>query len=291
MTYQRLIQSRFIEPIVEFDVPIERTGKSVYRILMPMDRVLADDTTRPMFENQEPGFLMTLKPEAGLMFMNYPCRDQKVLNAGLFHPTRPAETEKGDWNSPATVEDVVSQLGDKFHPFWSALARCADSVSCYLVTKRDPVPRMSKGKAVVIGDAAHAMLPGHAQGAAMSLEDAATLEVFFRDFGEGDSIEERLELFSRLRLPRNATTQLLSNDMMYDGTAEEAVERIRQFYKGPLLAPDAGSWSSAAHDFFYTYDAFKQAEKALKHVNADGGIPDGAVRFFYADDEDSVGAR
>lgn len=43
----------------------------------------------------------------------------------------------------------------------------------------DPLPNWVNGRVVLIGDAAHAMLPLQGQGASQSVEDAEALEAFF----------------------------------------------------------------------------------------------------------------
>lgn len=47
-----------------------------------------------------------------------------------------------------------------------------------------------KGRAIIIGDAAHAMLPHQGQGAGQSIEDAEALGTLFKDVTGGKSTEE-----------------------------------------------------------------------------------------------------
>lgn len=49
----------------------------MYRFLVPMEKIMADDTTRAFYENELPGFVTFYKTEAGrpgLLLNTYPCR-------------------------------------------------------------------------------------------------------------------------------------------------------------------------------------------------------------------------
>ena len=115
----------------------------------------------------------------------------------------------------------------------------------------------------------------------MGLEDAAALEVLFRNFDLTHFVEQRLQLFNQLRLPRTHATQLLSNAMLYQHESpEDLVERIREHYSGPILSPKTEFGSKDVRNFFFAYDAFAEAEKALQYLGAEGGLPDGVVQHF-----------
>lgn len=51
----------------------------------------------------------------------------------------------------------------------------AESWRCWSLQRLRPLPRWSDGRIVLLGDAAHPVLPYLAQGAALAIEDAATL--------------------------------------------------------------------------------------------------------------------
>ena len=164
------LQSRFIPHIVGHDVPRRPTGFSVYRTLVPISRVKADKEAWQIFDGRYPGgYCMTHAPERFVNFMTYPCGNNEMMNVAVFHRTREDQQDAHDWNSQACVDDVLLQIREGFHPAWSALIKLADSVKLFNVSVRDPLPRYSRGKAVLIGDAAHAMQPTHGQGGAMGV--------------------------------------------------------------------------------------------------------------------------
>jgi 2-polyprenyl-6-methoxyphenol hydroxylase-like FAD-dependent oxidoreductase len=71
----------------------------------------------------------------------------------------------------------------------------------------DPLARWSRGRIVLLGDAAHATTPGSGQGAAQALEDAVALA---HALGEGVEIEDALARYESIRRPRADLTQKLS---------------------------------------------------------------------------------
>lgn len=276
------IKSSFVTAVTGETIPTRKTGKSAYRTLIPIDRLMADPLVQPLFAKEPSGFLSCVKPKAGLLYMTYPCRDDKLMNFACIHSTKPHQVDAEDWNSPATVEDVLELLAD-FHPAFSALVKHADTMKCYTVGHRDTLPRMARGKALLIGDSAHPMLPTHAQGGSMGLEDAAALEVLFSDWTSEDSVERRFDLLNQLRLPRDNVTQLISNSMFYQYYNEALTEqdsRLTQYWKGSPFPLTATSFSEPIREFFYGYDAFAEAEKAMKYKDDPNGIPEGAIKHF-----------
>jgi salicylate hydroxylase len=274
------IKSNFVNQITDTNTAAQETGRSVFRTLIPMDKLLSDPTIAPFFENEPSGFLQSSVSPSGVLFVTYPCRADRIMNVAVFHSTRPNQRDANDWNHPATPEDVVEIL-DGFHPFWRALVAKADTMKVYTVSHRPSISRMVRGKAIVIGDAAHPMMPTHAQGGSMALEDAASLEILLANIADDADVQSRLQLFQQLRLPRIATTQILSNAMFYS-KVEDVVESVRRFYGGPILKVDVGTrlWCETIRDFFYGYDVFGEARKALRYKNSPEGVPEGVLRYF-----------
>ena len=67
-----------------------------------------------------------------------------------------------------------------------------------------PLTRWSKGRVVLLGDAAHAMLPHHGQGANQTIEDAAVLADCLR---RTDDIPAALAAYERRRRGRTRQVQ------------------------------------------------------------------------------------
>ena len=100
-------------------------------------------------------------------------------------------------------------------------------------------------------------------------------------------IKDRLLLYEALRLPRDATIQILSDSLVRRRTQEELEAKVRPFYGGevPILPP---GWSDLAFNLFCRYDVKDAAKTALEWARDDGFIelrrsgklPEGLIKHF-----------
>ena len=255
---------------------MQRSGQTAYRCLIPMKDILADEETKFLFENQPPGFWAPALPAKGVMAVTYPCRDNEILNVLAVHrklgqhASGEEESVIEDWNFPATHEDLEKVLNG-FHPAVKKVFLKSPEVKVYTQMKRQPLNKMFKGKAVLIGDACHPMLLTHAQGVSSSLEDAAALEIFLADVsGTGDvssapseKLLQRLAQFEAFRLPRVSATQILTDPVVpgpqaATNYAKQEAE-IRKYYSGPLPPTGSMPHSPPICQFFFGYDVRKEA--------------------------------
>lgn len=65
----------------------------------------------------------------------------------------------------------------------------------------------SSGKLLIIGDAAHAMVPYMSQGAAMAVEDGAALGDILSVVEDGTQIPAALRVFEKVRMKRAGQMQ------------------------------------------------------------------------------------
>lgn len=97
-----------------------------------------------------------------------------------------------------------------------------------------PLRHWHKGRAVLIGDGAHAMVPHHGQGANTSIEDAVTLAGMIATDGLSDT-EGLLIRFARLRRLRTLAIQksaAATNDVLHlhdDADLATRTQRLKQF--------------------------------------------------------------
>ncbi|KAI0010019.1 FAD/NAD(P)-binding domain-containing protein [Xylariaceae sp. FL0662B] len=245
--------------------PAMKTPMSIYRILQPFDRILQDAAIAKLYRDQPSGLTTFYKADVGrpgLLLTTYPCRNRELLYVALMHPTKPKEQDIDSWDAPAAIEDMMADA-DGFHPAVKVLFQGATDVRVYTQMWQRPLERYTRGRAVVIGDAAHLMLPTHAQGASMAVEDAMALQVLFENVGSLAEVTSRLGFYDRLRLPRARTVQTLSNGMM--GPPEIMEAEVRRYYDGPLpgSGAKAKTYSAEYNDFFFLYDVAEEARKLL----------------------------
>ncbi|KIX94801.1 uncharacterized protein Z520_09491 [Fonsecaea multimorphosa CBS 102226] len=276
------------------EVPMKRSGQTAYRCLIPMKDILADEETKFLFENQPPGFWAPALPSKGVMAVTYPCRNNEILNVLAVHRRlgQHASSEDDvvieDWNFPATHEDLEKVL-DGFHPAVKKVFLKSPEVKVYTQMKRDPLSKMTKGKAVLIGDACHPMLLTHAQGVSSSIEDAAALELFLADVpatgdvtsAPSEKLLQRLAQFEAFRLPRVSATQILTDPVVPGPQAAANYAKqeaeIRKYYSGPLPPTGSMPHSPPICQFFFGYDVRKEAMKFLAELNGEkqtnGDVP------------------
>jgi salicylate hydroxylase len=91
--------------------------------------------------------------------------------------------------------------------------RKAERVSDWPVYYSTPLARLHKGRTVLIGDAAHSMLPTTGQGGTQSLEDICALSILLHSDnleGKNMEVEERLRTYEGLRKERMEIVQACS---------------------------------------------------------------------------------
>ena len=87
----------------------------------------------------------------------------------------PAEwLTRESWSAKGDVHEL-RQAYAGFHPDVRAVLDACPDCHKWAILEREPLPRWSDGRVVLLGDAAHPMTPYMAQGGATAIEDAAVL--------------------------------------------------------------------------------------------------------------------
>ncbi|PMD52776.1 FAD/NAD(P)-binding domain-containing protein [Hyaloscypha bicolor E] len=172
------------------------------------------------------------------------------------------DEDQGPETDPVKVKQKMLHTFSDYHPSILAALRKAERVSDWPVYYSTPLAHLHKGRAVLIGDAAHSMLPTTGQGGTQSLEDICALAIFLHsDSLKGKrerQVEERLAMFEELRKERMAIVQAGSGIMFGD---EERLEKTKW---GQVLKR-AGIRDGEGHlRFLYQYDIFEESRKALE---------------------------
>jgi len=158
----------------------------------------------------------------GFHIVNYPLRDKSVFNIVAVFQTE-TFAQKGD------VETYRAELQHTYrdaHPAMRKMIAMMNLERRWPIADRPPQRGWSKGRAVLLGDAAHATLQSLAQGACMAIEDAVVLAELL-DLCGGD-YPAAFDRFERERLLRTARVQLESRymwDIFYHTGGVEAQVR------------------------------------------------------------------
>ena len=137
------------------------TGMSAARALLP-----AQDVPRPY---REPLTRLWLAPQCHIV--HYPVRAGAEI-AVVVIANDPWSGR--DWSATADREVVLEKLTAFASELREVLASAREWRK-WALYDRSPLERWSRGRATLLGDAAHPILPYLAQGGAMAIEDAATL--------------------------------------------------------------------------------------------------------------------
>jgi len=116
------------------------------------------------------------------------------INIGLA-----ADTKRESWSQTARKSEVLKSF-DGWYDAPVGLVECTEQPFVTALYDRDPLPKWVDGRIALMGDAAHAMLPYHAQGAVQSIEDAWLLARSI-ELGQNE-IENALQRYESLRKPR-----------------------------------------------------------------------------------------
>jgi salicylate hydroxylase len=285
------VHSRFVNKISDDISPASRTGQSIFRFLVPTEKLRANPVTAAIFPESEPsGIRVAVLGNRRMVW--YPCRNGTLQNCAMIHADERYSTSVEDWNAEASKEDLLNTY-KAFHPALVELCNQADDIRLWPLLFRRPNATWTKGKAILIGDAAHPMLPHQGQGGAQGLEDGAALGVLLSHIPAGASapipkddilassksnssessaaaadldavIAERLHLFQEIRKNRTAAVQIFSN------AGQDEAAKIERDAK-PYVNGKVPTNPQEFHDYSYGYDVVEDCLIALKKLhNAKG---------------------
>jgi salicylate hydroxylase len=162
----------------------------------------------------------------GCHIMGYQIRKGSMYNLVMSHP---GKGEAGRWSEPGNTEEMKACFSG-----WEArLTHVLENIPDVLKWKLadlPPLPKWVNGSVVLIGDAAHAMVPYLAQGAAQSIEDGACLAECLERAQKTEDVPVLLRAFEDIRKPRCEIVQegARSNGDIWhlpDGPAQEQRDR------------------------------------------------------------------
>jgi salicylate hydroxylase len=121
--------------------------------------------------------------------------------------SRSEQPGRESWLAEGRIEDALAEYAGWHHSIRTIIA-ATPRVLRQALYDREPLPDWRVGRVVLLGDAAHPMMPFYAQGAAQSIEDGYVLAGCIAA-SSGDPVAA-LERYVRLRQPRTAWMQELS---------------------------------------------------------------------------------
>lgn len=197
----------------------ERSGPrdshmTAYRGLVPAAQVPEWDTTIAQIWMGE-----------GKHFLTFPVRSGNLVNYVGFVASN-AQT-KESWSAKGDPNELRSHFADGWDPQVRTLLDRVDETFWWGLYDRDPLTKWVDGRLVLLGDAAHPMLPHLGQGANQAIEDGAVLSLLLSQCASADAVPAALARFEQIRRPRTTEVQLGSrrNGDRYDSRGMTIADR------------------------------------------------------------------
>ncbi|EID78359.1 MULTISPECIES: FAD-dependent monooxygenase [Rhodococcus] len=169
------------------------TGVVAFRAVVPTERV----GELPNLDC----FTKWWGPNPSTQIVTFPLNQGKDIF--VFATCGQEEWTEESWTTPGSVTELRELYRD-FHPEARALLDACDDVLKSALYVRDPLASWTDGRAVLLGDAAHPMMPFMAQGAGMAIEDAVVLSRCLSLF---DDPAVALQAYQETRLQRTSRIQ------------------------------------------------------------------------------------
>ncbi|KAI1391738.1 salicylate hydroxylase [Hypoxylon trugodes] len=189
------------------DIPRD-TGDVAYRILIPGEKLLADPELADLIT--DPCTTSWCGPDAHLV--GYPIRNGELYNI-VVCATSYNETTDEVW----VIKGDNRELCNRFGQWESRVQKLCALTGDFMKWRLCDLPDLSRwvhtsGKAVLLGDSCHPMLPYLAQGAAQSFEDAAALR---QCLAMDIDLKSALERYEAARKPRATLVQAKTREHQY----------------------------------------------------------------------------
>ncbi|KAI1774750.1 FAD/NAD(P)-binding domain-containing protein [Hypoxylon cercidicola] len=230
--------------------PRASTGDSCLRATIPCQTIRDDPITSHVVDDK---FLLIGWRAEDRLVIGYVVDYGRQFNLVCTHPEElsKSETSSGDDAEKASYNqkislDVAKDIYKNFDKVIVRLLELADpgGFRVWKLMDMDDIPHWSKNRVVLLGDACHAVLPYGFSGASMAIEDAVTLTALLPSDVELVQVQDRLQLFERIRRPR--------------------VYRVRDESRKRSAGARTMASLKAYRDFLNSHDAIEYAQQELK---------------------------
>lgn len=226
------IHSQLRKHVLGKEVDAIPTGVAAYRIITPTDSLILNnsqndpgsDLANVDFKPQDEWTSMVVGYDRRIIMG--PCRNGTMFSIVALVPDQHMHEKVADtrsWTSSGSLEHLLESF--EVFPEWvKRIFRAAPSLGLWQLRDLDPLPTWTRGRVLLIGDAAHAMLPTMGQGASQSVEDAEALQSFFADVKgkpDGEEVARRLEGVFRCRYERTSLIQAYSRQQAGAGASKD----------------------------------------------------------------------
>jgi salicylate hydroxylase len=247
------------------DDPPQPTGFAAYRATVNVDKMKNDPEIAWLLE--KPSLNIWIGEDRHVM--SYTIAAGKSFNMVLSHadPTPPST-----WKPENAIRDMREYFAG-WDPRLTKIISLIDNTIKWPLLSAPKLPRWvaPSNKVLIIGDAAHAMVPYMSQGAAMAVEDSGVLASVLSLISSADEIPFALNVFEAERMKRAGQMQdasLLNGKLWHFANGPE--QRLKDLSMRPEVEGKSFSWSAnqwsdpVTQWWAYGYDAEEEVERIFR---------------------------
>ena len=217
------------------------TGNVAWRSVVPVERLNSD----------VPDPVVCAWMGRGKHAVTYLLRGGKLAN--LVAVVERDTWTKESWTEPGHPEEALKEFSG-WHPVITRLLQESERLYRWALYDRAPLERWVTGRAAILGDAAHPMLPFMAQGAAMAIEDAWAVAACASSHS---SLPEALKEYQALRYARATKVQAGSRANAQTFHKRSIAGRLTAYGPMWLAGRVAPQILNKRQDTIYGYDVTK----------------------------------
>jgi salicylate hydroxylase len=253
----------------------QTTPFAAYRATVSVERMRRDPDTAWLVKPGEPS--LNLWIGEGRHVMTYTMSSGKSFNMVLSHRD---STHPDTW--PTDPEERLKQMRGYYADWDPVLVKIT-----HMITETRKWPLMTvltsprwlseSRRLLILGDAAHGMLPYMSQGAAMAVEDGAALAEALSFVSAPAQLPSALEAWQHVRVKRSAQMQQASaiNGVLWhfeDGAEQRARdESMKGELGGGEVVESANQWTDPrTAEWAYGYDACAEVREEMRRRGVDG---------------------
>lgn len=170
-------------------------------------------------------------------FLIYPISATKLINVVAFVTTAEQQVHdvRESWTSECEKTELEDDFADFDKPVHDIIAHLPKRVAKWRINDRATLDQWHflDGKVILIGDAAHPMVPHLGAGASQAMEDAWVLGRAIRDYLSSfkgprfRSLSTMADLYQQVRVPRAHKAQIISRAAgnTYELQTEEMIDK------------------------------------------------------------------
>ncbi|KAH8647760.1 hypothetical protein BX600DRAFT_443106 [Xylariales sp. PMI_506] len=217
------IHSALRKYVTSEEIDAVPTGTSAYRIITPMEAVESIEEIKQYFNPTDPWTTLIMGYDRRIIMG--PCREGKMLSIVALVPDEHMheKSDNSSWTSQGSLEHLLESFAE--FPEWvRRIFKAAPSLGLWQLRDLDPLSTWTRGRVILIGDAAHAMLPTMGQGASQSVEDAEALQSYLADITgrpTGELVAQRLREVFQCRYDRVSLIQAYSRQQAGRATTQD----------------------------------------------------------------------